>query len=316
MEQGRLNHIFGPVPSRRLGYSLGIDIMPFKTCSYDCIYCQLGPTTLKTIERREYVPVNELIQELKTKLKAIVSPDYVTVSGSGEPTLHSGIGELIKEVKSITDIPVAVLTNGSLLFMDVVRKSLMNADLVLPSLDAGDEMMFRKINRPHPDISFDEMSDGIMNFCNEYKGRTWLEVFFVDGVNANESEIIKIVSKTQKINPDKVQLNTCDRPAAKEFVRPVSTRHLKEILSSFSDNAEIIAGNLKAHDSTPTRRDLIRDEIINLLKRRPCRINDISLSTGLSPNEALKTVDTLIRLSDISAEISGQELFYKFKGAF
>jgi len=152
-------YVFGPVPSRRLGRSLGVDVVPLKTCTYDCIYCQLGRTTRKTTERREWVPLEDVISELAEKLSA--EPDYVTLSGSGEPTLYSRIGELIQRIKRLTDIPVAVLTNGSLLWDPGVRKDLLRADLVVPSLDAADAGMFRVVNRPHEDISFDQMLRGL-----------------------------------------------------------------------------------------------------------------------------------------------------------
>ncbi|MCK4625431.1 MAG: radical SAM protein, partial [Phycisphaerae bacterium] len=172
-----MSYIFGPVPSRRLGRSLGVDLVPFKTCSYDCIYCQLGRTTNKTIQRKEWVPLDDVVAELKTNLSS--QPDYITLSGSGEPTLYSRTGELIDRIKAVTDVPVAVLTNGSLLWNQEVCAQLMNADLIVPSLDAGDEMMFRAVNRPHEDISFEKMLKGLIEFRREYQGQYWLEVMFL-----------------------------------------------------------------------------------------------------------------------------------------
>jgi wyosine [tRNA(Phe)-imidazoG37] synthetase (radical SAM superfamily) len=157
------SQIFGPVPSRRLGRSLGVDLVPLKTCTYDCIYCQLGRTTCKTMERKEWVPLDGVLESLKEKLSS--KPDYITLSGSGEPTLYSRIDKLIDQIKAMTDVPVAVLTNGSLLSHEDVRKQLMAADLVIPSLDAGDEAMFRLINRPHEEISFPQMLDGLIDFA-------------------------------------------------------------------------------------------------------------------------------------------------------
>ena len=168
-------HIFGPVPSRRLGRSLGVDLVPFKTCTYDCIYCQLGRTINKTIQRKEWVPIDNVINQLKGKLKS--KPDYITLSGSGEPTLFLRLEELIARIKSITDIPVAVLTNGSLLWLPEVRKALKSADMVVPSLDAGSSQIFQYVNRPHSDITFSKMLDGLVKFRDEYNGKYWLEVF-------------------------------------------------------------------------------------------------------------------------------------------
>ena len=184
------NYIFGPVPSRRLGRSLGVDLVPFKTCTYDCIYCQLGRTTNKTIQRKEWVPLDDVVTELETKLSS--QPDYITLSGSGEPTLYSRTGELIDRIKAVTNVPVAVLTNGSLLWNQEVRARLMNADLVVPSLDAGDEAMFRAVNRPHEDISFERMLQGLIDFRHEFQGKYWLEVFLLAGHNAIAAEVVTL----------------------------------------------------------------------------------------------------------------------------
>ena len=172
-------HVYGPVPSRRLGRSLGIDLVPFKTCTYDCVYCQLGRTTNKTIDRQEYVPIKDVLTELEQKLAAGDIPDYISLAGSGEPTLNLGIGRLIAEIKSLTDIPVAILTNGSLLWMPDVQDALMAADLVLPSLDAGDEHLFQYVNRPHEEISFERMVDGIATFTRRFPGEVWLEILLL-----------------------------------------------------------------------------------------------------------------------------------------
>ncbi|GAG90670.1 unnamed protein product, partial [marine sediment metagenome] len=169
-------YIFGPVPSRRLGRSLGIDLVPFKTCTYDCIYCQLGRTTNKTLARKDWAPINRVIKQLSSKLDS--KPDYITLSGSGEPTLFSRLEELISKIKNITDIPVAVLTNGSLLWLPEVRNALKAADMVVPSLDAGSSQIFQYVNRPHRDITFSRMLEGLVKFRNEYNGKYWLEVFF------------------------------------------------------------------------------------------------------------------------------------------
>jgi len=166
------NQIFGPVPSRRLGRSLGVDLVLLKTCTYDCIYCQRGRTTCKTMERKEWVPLDGVLEKLKDKLPT--KPDYIILSGSGEPTLYSRIDELIDRIKAMTDVPVTVLTNGSLLWHEDVRRQLMNADLVIPSLDAGDEAMFRLVNRPHEEISFEQMFSGLIDFRRDFRGEYWL----------------------------------------------------------------------------------------------------------------------------------------------
>jgi wyosine [tRNA(Phe)-imidazoG37] synthetase (radical SAM superfamily) len=178
-------YLYGPVPSRRLGRSLGVDIVPFKVCPLDCIYCQLGRTVDKTVERKEYVSIEPVLAELKDRLAEDLQADFITISGSGEPTLNSGLGRLIEGIKKITDIPVAVLTNGALFTDKSVRADCLQADVVLPSLDAGDEVAFRKINRQHPDINIEKLITGLCEFRNEFSGRIWLEVFFVEGLNTD-----------------------------------------------------------------------------------------------------------------------------------
>ena len=171
-------YLYGPVPSRRLGLSLGVDIVPFKVCTLDCIYCQLGRTSEKTMERKDYVDVEAVLAELRAKLVEGLEADFITISGSGEPTLNAGLGQLIEGIKKITNIPVAVLTNGTLLTNQSVRADCARADVVMPSLDAGDDQTFRKVNRPHKDISIENLIAGLCAFRNEFAGQMWLEVFF------------------------------------------------------------------------------------------------------------------------------------------
>ena len=202
-------YVFGPVPSRRLGRSLGVDLTPFKTCSYDCIYCQLGRTTRRR-STKEWIPLDRIVAQLPERLTS--QPDYITLSGSGEPTLYSRVGELIARIKTLTDVPVAVLTNGSLLWQEALRGQLFQADLVVPSLDAGSEAMFQAVNRPHEQISFGQMVDGLVAFRQEFKGAYWLEVMVVGGYTATVEEIGKLAVCVDRIRPDRVQLNTVTRP--------------------------------------------------------------------------------------------------------
>lgn len=189
------SYIFGPVPSRRLGHSLGVDLVPYKTCSYDCVYCQLKATTHKTTTRKEYVPYNQVVAELKDRIRSHNPIDYITLSGSGEPTLFSRTRELIDEIKRVTEIPVAVLTNGSLLSDPAVRKSLLRADLVVPSLDAGDQPLFQLVNRPCSHIGFDEMIMGLRKFKEEMNGEMWLEVMLLNGIPQRRPQL-RILPRT------------------------------------------------------------------------------------------------------------------------
>lgn len=302
-----MNFVFGPVPSRRLGRSLGVDLVPFKTCSYDCIYCQLGRTTCKTIERREWVPLNAVLAELKDKLT--LQPDYITLSGSGEPTLYSRLGELIEGIRSLTDIPVAVLTNGSLLWQEEVRAQLANARLVIPSLDAGNEAVFQAVNRPHPDISFERMLQGLISFRKEFKGEYWLEVFFLAAQNAIDSEADRMIECARKIGPDRVQLNTSTRPAAEEYAYRVSPERLAELAARFVPPAEEIADYHSAHAQADLQVEA--QNVLETIRRRPCSLEDIANGLSIHRNEAIKHLQELLRQGLAETCLLGGRLFYR-----
>lgn len=305
----RYHHIFGPVPSRRLGRSLGIDIIPVKTCSYDCIYCQVSLTTCKTIERKEYVPVAEILRELEQKLIETETPDYITLSGSGEPTLHSKIGDVITGIKKISKVPVAILTNGSLLFMPEVRKDLLNADLVIPSLDAGDEILFHKVNRPHPEITFDRMIRGLTLFREEYQGPIWLEVFLLEGFSDTEKEAKKIARWIPQIKPDRIQLNTAVRPTAQVFARAVPEEKLRNLAKIFGPKSEMIADF--SHIQTSGQSRVSADAILSMLKRRPCSLPDIVKGLKTGEEDAKRFIENLLNKREIVSEKKGNTVYYK-----
>jgi len=300
-------YIYGPVPSRRLGRSLGVDLVPFKTCTYDCIYCQLGRTTNKTIQRKQWVSIDIVIDQLKAKLNS--KPDYITLSGSGEPTLFSQLKELISRIKDITDIPVAVLTNGSLLWLPEVRRALKSADLVVPSLDAGSNQMFQYVNRPHRDITFSRMLEGLLKFRDEYTGQYWLEVFLLSGVTTPETEINKLKTCISSIHPDKVQVNTVTRPPAEDFAERVPEKQLNVLTAQLYENAEVIADYKSVHKQQDFSSR--REDVLTLLKRRPCSIEDIAAGLGLHRNEAVKYVEELSSIGRIEAKPQNQQLYYQ-----
>ena len=305
-----MSHVFGPVPSRRLGRSLGVDVVPFKTCTYDCIYCQLGRTTRKTTERAEWVPLDEVVAEVETRLSS--RPDYITLSGSGEPTLYVRLGELIERIKGMTDIPVAVLTNGSLLGRAEVRKELLGADLVVPSLDAGDEAMFETVNRPDKDITFDAMLDGLIALRREFAGEYWLEVFLLSGLTATEAEVRKLSACAARIGPDRVQLNTVTRPPAEEVAVGVPPERMAELARMFEPPAEVIADFRKVHRRAEFAAG--REEILSMLKRRPCSTADIADGLGMHPNEVVKYVEDLARAGRIGEYRVGGKVYYRVNG--
>ncbi len=299
--------IFGPVPSRRLGRSLGVDLVPLKTCTYDCIYCQIGRTTNKTAERREWIPLDEVLCELRDSLDT--KPDYITFSGSGEPTLYSRLGELIAGIHGMTAIPVAVLTNGSLLWRPDVRADLAGAELVIPSLDAGTPSAFERVNRPCGDISFERMIDGLAAFGREYRGRLHLEVFILAGCTDAPGAVHRIARAAKEIGPDRVQLNTVTRPPAEDCAIGVSKEQLHEIAALFDPPAEVIADFSHAEDEAPftaTRR-----QVLALLRRRPCSLDDIADGLGIHRNEAVKYVEMLTAEGVLTKEIAAGTLYYR-----
>ena len=301
-------YLFGPVPSRRLGLSLGVDIVPLKTCTLDCIYCQLAETTEKTVRRKEYVPVEPVLNQLKERLANGLQADFITFSGSGEPTLNSSLGEFIERIKEITDIPVAILTNGTLLYIPDVRADCAKADVVLPSLDAADEQTFHKINRPHTDISFNNLVSGLCAFRNEFAGRIWLEVFLVEGINTGPEQIEKIADVIKKICPDRIQLNTAVRPTADPTVKKVETEKLKEIAKLLGTDCEVVAdfSPLCHQKNLQTKAEYV----LSILKRRPCSLEDICAGLGIQPTEASKYINLFQHQEIIVSEQKNGRLFF------
>jgi len=300
-------HVFGPVPSRRLGRSLGVDLVPFKTCTYDCIYCQLGPTTCRTLQRKEWVPLELVLQELEEKLDT--RPDYITLSGSGEPTLFTPLDKLIEGIRKVTDIPIAVLTNGSLLGSWDVQWDLSVADLVIPSLDAGNDVTFRLVNRPHAGISFERMLAGLAAFRRRFRKQYWLEVFLLGGYTTFERELADLRRCVELIQPDRVQLNTVTRPPAEDYAIAVSHAQLEEIAAMFSPPAEVIA---EFHSVQALEvGEASREEILQLLRRRPCSIDDIADGLGMHRNEVLKSVEHLNTEGLVEGTQVGGKYYYK-----
>jgi len=304
----KIKYVYGPVPSRRIGRSLGVDLVPFKICNYDCIYCQLGRTTSKTMERKEYISPELILRDLHDKLSSGDKPDYITISGSGEPTLNSSLDEVISKIKKMTDIPLAVLTNGSLLHLSEIRKSCCEADLVLPSLDAGEKSMFKHVNRPCKEIEFDEMVEGLIKLREEYDGRIWLEVFLLGGVNSLNSDVMKIKTRIDKIKPDKVQINTVARPPAENYALRVDYPQLVESCKLLGDNAEIIAGF--TGQCRYDQSSISKNDILTLISRRPCSLEDIARGLNAHPNEIIKYIDTLISNGIVEEMRHSGKIFY------
>ena len=305
-----MKYIFGPVPSRRLGFSLGVDIIPYKTCTYDCIYCELGKTACQTIEPSSTIPAEAVLKELQEWLSADSAIiDHVTLSGSGEPTLHPDLGQLIKEIKKISPVPVALITNGSLLYKKEVLEQVLEADIVLPSLDAADPDSFQRINRPHPSLRFDQLLDGLLNLGRLKESGLWLETLFLEGMNDTPDQVDRLLEIIHRIKPEKVQLNTVVRPPVESSARPVDFSRLKEIQKKLGPQAEIISGG--GREGFPSGGSLVESEIQAMVCRRPCTAEDIARCLSLSLEETFHLLKGLIRARKVTYESFNRQGFYR-----
>jgi len=294
-----MKYVFGPVPSRRLGQSLGIDTIPLKTCNWNCVYCQLGRTKPLTNQRKAYYPPEEILMEVREALE-LHDPgkiDWVTFVGSGEPTLHIDIGWLIRQVKQITRLPVAVITNGSLFFLPEVRRELTAADAVLPSLDAGTSPLYRKINRPYPEITFERYLNGLIEFRKEYWGKLWIEVMLVRDLNDTEDALRGLSRAVEQIMPDEVHIVFPTRPPVETWVHPPeggSLLRARAMLGQFAKIVQPIAGTF---DLSGYENPI--DAILSIISRHPMQQGQIERSMyQWSPKQVQAALTRL--------EVSGQ----------
>lgn len=302
-------YIFGPVPSRRLGQSLGLDIVPPKTCTLDCVYCECGRTTHLTVERKEYTPRDRIKAEMKAFLAERPRIDHITFSGSGEPTLHSGIADIVRYLK--TDFPIyklALLTNGTLLYKSDVRNDLLEFDLVKVSLDAVYKKNFKRINRPHRELEVARVIEGMAAFRKIFKKQFWVEVFLVPGCNDSEVELKQIRHVLNMLAPDRIQLNTLDRPGTEPWVKPEDPKMLTEI-AAFLYNAEIITHFKTEHPIADSDQNFDH-RLLSTLQRRPCTADDISRFLGLDVDKVQKRLDTLIKDGAVVQKEMQRGVFY------
>ena len=303
-----MKYCFGPVPSRRLGLSLGIDILPLKTCNLDCIYCELGPSPSTTCRRKEYVPADEIKSEIRQVFEKGISHDVVTFSASGETTLHSRLGELIRFTKRYSSKPVVIITNGTTLHDRDVRHDLHAANIVMPSLDAATERTFRKINRPASGVKVQDVIKGLKRFREEFNGVIWLEILLVKGINDNKDDIDALKDAVSEINPHKIQLNTVHRPPAETWAKPLSRERLEDIQRIFGEKAEVIAKFHQERWEKP--KLLLESEIRETLARRPLSIEDIEEIMGGSSEKLKKTIKTMEQRGEIiPVTIDGTKYF-------
>jgi len=304
--------LFGPVPSRRLGMSLGVDLVPRKVCSLDCVYCEVGETTKLTTERMAYVPLERIKDELEAYFGQEKDPDYITFSGSGEPTLNIHLGEVLQYIKQQKPhIPVAILTNGTLMPDPRVRSEMLDADLVLPSLDAATQEVFEKINRPDTALSIEAIIEGTAEFRKAFQGKIWMEIFILPGYNDHKAELDALLKAIEKIQPDSVQLNTLDRPGTLIDLHAATPGQLEEIKRYWDlDQVEIIARPKKRKEMTSFRQDKA-SAILETISRRPCTLDDLREILGMHVNEINKYLDVLEAEGKVMVSLQERGLFYQ-----
>lgn len=306
-----MKYLFGPVNSRRLGLSLGIDLLVSKTCNFNCIYCEIGAATIFTCERKEYTPTANIISEIDTLIatqSAATPIDIFTITGSGEPTLHSGLGKIIGHLKKKTAQPVAVLTNGSLLHLADVRTDLGEADIVIPSLDSAREESFQKINRPAGSIKLEQVIQGLEQFSREFSGEFWLEILIVKGINDTPEDISALKKALTIIKPGKVQLNTVARPPLENYAEALSQKEMESIAAQLPGKVEIIVSF--AQEGKGNTRNANKSEILHILQRRPCTALDICKALNLDKNSTIQALDQLEKSGSIDKkEHKGKEYY-------
>lgn len=307
-------YLFGPVPSRRLGMSLGVDLVPHKVCSLNCIYCECGATTNLTLERKEYVPFKGVIDELRDYMENHPYPDYITFSGAGEPTLNCFIGDILQFIKKeYPNVPVALLTNGTLFSDPKVRQELMDADLVLPSLDAVTDSSFQGINRPCSALDVLSHIDGLEAFAREFTGEIWLEVLILPGYNDDEASLEQMKKAFQRIRPHRIQINTLDRPGVIGGIRAANRSEMESIVEVWGlPNVEIIAKAADRNQNKAYRED-VETAIMETISRRPCTLDDMVSILGIHANEVNKYLRVLDQEGKIETVRQERGVFYALK---
>lgn len=303
-----MSHLFGPVPSRRLGRSLGVDLVPRKTCPFDCIYCEVGPTTNQTETRLDY-QAEAILAELAAYVRqGPPELDFITLAGSGEPTLNLGLGRIIRRIKALTGVPVAVLTNGALLYLPEVRLELQAADLVLPSLDAAREETFRAINRPLTGYPLSRLLEGLEACRREYQGRLWLEVMLLKGVNDSDADLEALRRVLRTLSPDKVQLNTAVRPGVEDYARPLNLAEMDAIAGYLEDEVEVIASGTGAAKPAAACDDAV---LVEMLARRPMTAADLARVLGLPLAVVRQRLHHLCETGQVAGQPYCDQEFYR-----
>ncbi len=307
------SYLFGPVLSRRLGRSLGVDIVPAKTCPYDCVYCEVARTTCHTLERRHFHPVDEILQEIADFFTCGGEADYVTITGSGEPTLCLDLGTIISEIKRRFDVRVAVITDSALLWDDEVRRELGEADIVMPSLDAARPESFEKVNRPVPGLTVEKVIEGLAAFTAGYRGKVWLEVLLVEGVNDAGEDVEALGEAISRIAPERVQLNTVVRPPAGGNARRVPQARLEEIAKRLSISAPTEVVATAAYESGGGGFENLYEAILDTVRRRPCPFGELEAGLGVDDAALRDALEKLVGLRRLRERAFGGETYYEIE---
>jgi wyosine [tRNA(Phe)-imidazoG37] synthetase (radical SAM superfamily) len=294
-----MKYVFGPVKSRRLGVSLGIDIIPYKLCSFNCVYCECGATTRLTSEVKEYIPADDIIRELDSVLSKSPELDVVTFSGSGEPTLNSGIGSIIDYIKSrYPQYKIAVLTNSTTLHIPEVRRSIIQADLIVPSLDAVSDEVFNRIMKPAPGVNVSDVIEGLVSLRREFKGEICLEIFIIEGVNDTGAELKLLKEAAEKISPDEIHLNSLDRPGTEKWVKPVSPERMQEIKRFFEPLPVRVIGKAVVPVILPVYNSVIENTLILNLSPEPVSAEEIAEKMGERVVDIIRAAERLAELGE------------------
>ncbi len=305
-------YIYGPVPSRRLGRSLGVDLLKPKSCTVDCVYCQLGSSPPLPPVRKRFVDPDEVERELRERIESGGKADYITLSGSGEPTLSIDLGRTIRFAKGLDVAPVCVLTNGTFMSDPAVREELSAADVVIPNLDAADEDTFRRVNRPHPDIDFDAMIEGIVRFGREFDGKLLLEIVLIEGMNNSDEHLHKLADTVNRIRPAGAWVGSVYRPPSEDFAKPVGPEGLQHARGIIGDSARVIE-SFKAKDIDVHYAALI-EEVAALLSRRPETVSGVAMSLGANEHEVFKAVSILLKKGVVRRVKLGGKEYYEPAG--
>jgi len=304
-------YLFGPIPSRRIGISLGVNVIPSKVCSFDCLYCESGRTTIKTMERKEFFPVKEIITDLKNYLSDNPQLDYITFSGAGEPSLYSKIGEISDFLKKeFPQYKICLITNSSMFINENFRQEIKNIDLIIPSIDAPSQEIFEKINRPVKDLKIETIIHSLAEFSKTFKGKLWIEIFIIDGLNDSEEILNQFKQVLESIKYEKIQINSLDRPGADKNVKKAKREVLLKVQQVLGEKSEIVS---RIEIPIEKRKEIKNKEdlILKTIKIRPMTEKDIFTMTGLNPFEIGKMLEEMVDRKILKKETIDNNVFFR-----